>query len=447
MHRLSRTILAKSWDHFRSYKTKQKLVVLGGGWFDALSLTFRSGFRLIKDIDLNHYDVTVISPRNHFLFTPLLASASVGTLEFRDITEPLGGVRDSESYRYLNASVKMIDKVKQSVECNTDYNSAEPSFQVGYDKLVVAVGCDVNTFGIPGVQEHALFLKELRDARWIRERIIECFEHASSPNVSLQERERLLRFCIVGAGPTGIESAAEIHDFIHQDLKKLFPSLYMDVKITVIEQASSVLGAFDRNLQEYCQRHFARQNIKIKVNTQVQALEKNAVILGDGSRVECGFVLWSAGIQPRKLLSLEERSPGFKKDKKHRLIVDQNLQVLESDGVYAMGDCSTIQAKDLAQTAQVAQQQGKYLSKKLNYEAKFNSPYPEPFVYQHFGKMAYLGSYRAVFDADNTKIKGFLSWFFWRSVYLTKTVSLKNKLLIPINWLKTMLFGRDITKF
>lgn len=96
---------------------------------------------------MNYFDVTVISPRNHFLFTPLLASASVGTLEFRDITEPLASARDNhEDYQYLNASVKLIDKEHKTIECHTEYTNEKP-FKLSYDKLVVAVGCDVNTMG------------------------------------------------------------------------------------------------------------------------------------------------------------------------------------------------------------------------------------------------------------------------------------------------------------
>lgn len=222
----------------------------------------------------------------------------------------------------------------------------------------------------------------------------------------------------------------------------------MDVKITILEAAGNVLSTFDENLQEYARKRFQRLSIKVKTGTKVKGIEKNTVILDDGSRIECGFVLWSAGIQPRKLLSLEERSPGLPKDKRSRLIINNHLEVKGEEGsIYAMGDCSVIETKELSATAQVAQQQGKYLAYKLNYEAKNKTNYPEPFVYQHFGKMAYIGNYRAVFDTENAKIKGFASWIFWRSVYLTKTVSIKNKILIPINWLKTFIFGRDITKF
>ena len=264
----------------------------------------------------------------------------------------------------------------------------------------------------------------------------------------MENREKLLRFVIVGAGPTGVEAAAEIHDFIRQDLKKLYPSLYLDAKITVVEGSPTVLSAFDAQLQEYAQNRFRRQHIQIKFGTRVTAISEDSVELDDGSKIKCSFVLWSAGIQPRKLIALEERSPGIPKDTRKRVLVNESLKVIGIEDVFAMGDCSVVEGKEYAATAQVAQQQGKFLAKKLNAEADDNSvEYPNTFVYQHFGSMAYIGGYKAVTSFGSTKLKGFISWFLWRSAYLTKTVSLKNKILIPINWSKTFIFGRDITKF
>jgi NADH:ubiquinone reductase (non-electrogenic) len=344
--------------------------------------------------------VNIKKKGNHFLFTPLLASASTGTLEFRDISEPLQQARRHDSYNFVSASVKKINKDEKTIECYTEHRE-DPNFKLSYDKLVVAVGCDVNTMNIPGVTEHACFMKELRHARWIRHKIIDCFEHASIPNISMQKREKLLRFVIVGAGPTGVEAAgnskklftifkAEIHDFIKQDLKKIYPSLYLDAKITVVEGSPQVLGAFDDQLQEYAQQRFRRQYIKIKTGTRVKEVSEEGVLLDDGSKIECSFVLWSAGIQPRKLIALDERSPGLPKDSRKKLIVDDNLKVKGENDIYSMGDCSVVEGKQYAATAQVAQQQGKYLADKLNYEAKHGKEYEKPFTYRHFGSMVFI---------------------------------------------------------
>ena len=161
---------------------KQNLVILGGGW---------GGFRLLKGIDLNKYNVFVVTPRNHFLFTPLLPGSAAGTVEFRSIIEPLRRARVHPDYHFFEASCEEIDTANQTVDCSP-LNKGDPHFTLKYDKLVVAVGCDVNTFNIPGVKEHSYFMKELGDARRVRSKLIENFERASNPNTPVHLKEQLL---------------------------------------------------------------------------------------------------------------------------------------------------------------------------------------------------------------------------------------------------------------
>ena len=161
---------------------KEKIVILGTGW---------GGFRVAKDLDKNQYDVTVISPRNHFLFTPLLPSTSVGTLEFRCVQEP---VRTITGLHYHQAQANKIDFEGQSISCTDVYShyqegkpltdKREINFDVTYDKLIIAVGTKSNTFGVPGLtsqeeermgtsgtnKNNVFFLKQLRHSRSIRNR-------------------------------------------------------------------------------------------------------------------------------------------------------------------------------------------------------------------------------------------------------------------------------------
>lgn len=416
---------------------KQNLVILGGGW---------GGFRLLKGIDLNKYNVFVVTPRNHFLFTPLLPGSAAGTVEFRSIIEPLRRARVHPDYHFFEASCEEIDTANQTVDCSP-LNKGDPHFTLKYDKLVVAVGCDVNTFNIPGVKEHSYFMKELGDARRVRSKLIENFERASNPNTPVHLKEQLLHIVVVGAGPTGVELSAEIHDLITQDLRRYFPpETIVDVRMTILEASETLLGAFDSTLQKQTMKVFMRDGIKVRLHKKVQqVLDKNTLLLDDGSKVECGMIIWSAGIQARELLMKgHETLPIDPRSRK--LLVDDSLKVKGFDNVYAMGDCSMIESRPLAATAQVAQQQGKYLSKLLN-----NDKYDKQFIYHHQGLMAYIGDYRAVTELGEKQHKhkfgGYLAWIFWRSAYLTKLVSFKNKVLVPFNWMITFFFGRDISRF
>ena len=276
---------------------KQNLVILGGGW---------AGFRLLKTIDLEKYNVFVITPRNHFLFTPLLPGSAAGTVEFRSIIEPLRRARVHSDFHFFEASCEEVDTVNRVVMCQSNH-AEDPKFAIQYDKLVVAVGCDVNTFNIPGVKEHCYFMKELKDARRVRSKLIENFERASNPNTPVHLKEQLLNIVVVGAGPTGVELSAEIHDLINQDLRRYFPpETIVDVRMTILEASDTLLAAFDKSLQKQTMKVFTRDGIKVRLHKKVQrVINENTLVLDDGSTVECGMIIWSAGIQARELLRKE----------------------------------------------------------------------------------------------------------------------------------------------
>lgn len=407
---------------------KPKLIILGTG-FAALSL--------LRKINSKLYDITLVSPRNHFLFTPLLPSTTVGTIEFRSIIEPIRTGRTHASF--YQAAALSIDTGVQKIVCESV--AGKNRFSLPYDYLVIAVGAVSNTFQIPGVEEHALFLKELGDARLIRKKIIQNLEQASIPGISEDERLRLLRFVVVGGGPTGVEFAAEMHDFMSDDLMKSYPSLVSDVRIIVLEATNKILSTFDEKLSEYASRIFQRQKIEIRTASIVTRVDEREIILRDGSRIPFGMVIWSTGNTQTEFVSSQQ----LPKNPTGRILTNRYFQVTGYSKIFAIGDCATVEEEDLPATAQVAMQSGKYLGRYFNrilYEKE-----QEPFIYKHFGMLAYIGSNRALADLPRIKGKGFSTWLFWRSAYLTKLVSLKNKMLVLFDWLKTFLFGRDVSNF
>jgi hypothetical protein len=217
---------------------------LGTGW---------ASFALLKHIKHEAFDVTCISPRNHLVFTPLLASTASGTLEFRSIAEPLKHA--FPHVRYLNAECTGIDVNARKVQFRTvdepQKSSADEHMhdgEVPFDLLVLGIGARNNTFGIPGVEENLYFLKELADARAIRQRVIRNVEAASRAGVSAADRRRLLSFVVCGGGPTGVEFSAELHDLLTQDVGRLYPELLPDISLTIIE-GRELLGAFDQSLR------------------------------------------------------------------------------------------------------------------------------------------------------------------------------------------------------
>ncbi len=409
---------------------RKSVIVLGSGF---AAITF------LKRIDLRYYDVTVVSPRNHFLFTPLLPSTTVGTVEFRSIVEPIRRTRDGDDF--VQGTCIALDTEKRKITCQ----SVDPSiqFQLDYDILVIAVGAWNNTFGIPGVKEHAYFLKEVADARNIRERVVDCLERAAIPGIDPAERDRLLNFVVVGGGPTGVEFAAELHDLFEEDLEKTYPHLKPYIRITLFEAAKNILNSFDGDLQEYTAQHFKRQGINLRLGTPVEEVCEDHLKLKNGEIVPTGLIVWSTGNGPTGFV----KALPFERDRSGRLLADDHLRMPDHPEIFALGDCATIIGASLPQTAQLAMQQGKYLGTLLNREAKGKSI--DPFTFNNLGMLAYVGESKALADIPKARLhwRGILTYFFWRSAYLTRLVTFKNKVRVFFDWLTTSWFGRDLSKF
>jgi NADH dehydrogenase/NADH:ubiquinone reductase (non-electrogenic) len=343
--------------NMNSLVIKPKIVVIGCGW---------AGYRFAQDIDKSKYHVSLVSPRNHFLFTPLLPSTAVGTLEFRCIQEP---VRTIPGLHYTQASCDEIDYVHKKVHCTEVYKNS--TFSMEYDYLVLAPGSETNTFNVPGVDGNPriFFLKQLDQARSIRNKLIESFERAGLPSTTAEERTRLLTFVVVGGGPTNVEFASELHDFLTKDVARSYSDLLPFVNVVVVEASGHILGTFKSSLVDYVEKLFASRKIQVKLNTTVNAIVDGSVAeLGDGTRLPFGLMVWSTGV--KQVALIRNLGSEFSHARGGRLVMDDQLRLLAGpeakgatpgepigDGtVYAMGDCACDSVKPLPALAQVINQ-------------------------------------------------------------------------------------------
>ncbi|MCX7877859.1 MAG: FAD-dependent oxidoreductase [Ignavibacteria bacterium] len=406
---------------------KKKLIILGCGF---------AGFSLVKRINPEVYDLYLISPRNHFLFTPLLPSTTVGTIEFRSIIEP---VRNLKYVNYYQAYCTEIKPYENKIVCEDSDSGTR--FELDYDILVISVGELTNTYNISGVREYACFLRELNDARKIRTKVIDCFENASLPGLSEEKRKAYLRFIVCGGGPTGVEFAAELHDFIEEDVKKKYKELADITELILIEASDKILSTFDSKLSEYTLKNFRRQKIKVMLNSYITQVTPQEIILKDGRTIKYGLLVWSAGNAPADFVL----KSSFRKSERGKILVDEFLRVEGYKNIFAIGDCADNLLYNYPSTGQTAQQQGKYLAKQLNRLSENKQPLP--FRFRDFGMLAYIGSRKSLANTSIYKGSGFITWLFWRSVYITKLVSIKNKILVLFDWFKNFLFGRDVSNF
>ncbi|KAL7213190.1 hypothetical protein ACSBR2_015820 [Camellia fascicularis] len=524
---------------------KKKVVVLGTGW---------AGTSFMKNLKNSEYDVQVISPRNYFAFTPLLPSVTCGTVEARSIVEPIRKIirKKHMDIHYLEAECLKIDAQNKKVYCqsNQDNNlNGKKDFVVEYDYLVIAIGARVNTFNTPGVEENCHFLKEVEDAQRIRRTVIDCFERASLPTLTDEERKRILQFVIVGGGPSGVEFAAELHDFVNEDIVKLYPNVKDLVKITLLEAGEHILNMFDKRITVFAEEKFRRDGIELKTGSMVVKVSDKEISAkersGEISSMPYGMVLWSTGIGTRPVIMEFMKQIG--QTNRRVLATDEWLRVEGCDSVYALGDCATInqrkvmedisaifskadkdnsgtltvkefqeviddicqrypqvelylknkqmgsivdllkeatgdvakesieldieelkklfsqvdsQMKNLPATAQVAAQQGAYLANCFNRmeECEKNPEGPlrfrgegrhrfRPFRYKHFGQFAPLGGEQTAAQLPGDWVSiGHSSQWLWYSVYASKQVSWRTRVLVVSDWTKRFIFGRDSSR-
>ncbi|CAA2938451.1 external alternative NAD(P)H-ubiquinone oxidoreductase B3, mitochondrial-like [Olea europaea subsp. europaea] len=528
-------------DHRDIKQKKKKVVVLGTGW---------AGTSFLKNLKDPGYDVQVVSPRNYFAFTPLLPSVTNGTVEARSIVEPIRNIVRKKKFnvQFNEAECYKIDTQNKKVYCRSiqDNNlGVSEEFSLEYDYLVIAMGARVNTFNTPGVVEHAHFLKEIEDAQRIRRTVIDCFERASLPTISEEERKRILHFVIVGGGPTGVEFAAELHDFVIDDLAKLYPTLKDKVKITLLEATDHILNMFDKRITVFAEEKFQRDGIDLKTGSLVTKVSDKEIstkerATGQNVSIPYGMVVWSTGIGTRPVIMDFMKQIG--QTNRRVLATDEWLRVEKCDSIYALGDCATInqrkvmediaaifskadtkntgrlkvedfkevindvserypqveiylkkkqlknfvqllknsqgddeldiekfkaalsevdsQTKNLPPTAQVAAQQGAYLADCFN-RMEICEKYPEgplrfrgsgrhrfrPFRYKHLGQFAPLGGEQAAAQLPGDWVSiGHSSQWLWYSVYASKQVSWRTRMLVVSDWGRRFIFGRDSSR-
>lgn len=456
-------------------KGREKLVILGSGWATVGVLT---------NLDTSLYDVTVVSPRNYFLYTPLLPSCATGLVEIRSLMEPTRQIlrRKNTLSTFIEGEAFKVDPHRKTVAVKVnDRGEGIPTAisEIPYDKLVIGVGSDVATFGIPGIHENACFMKEVEDAQSLRKRIMDCVEAASFPGIDPEVRKRLLHTVVVGGGPTGVEVAGEIHDFFEQDLRKLNPPAAEEFKVTLVEALPSVLSSFTKNLIDYTRDTLEAERIDVLTKTMVKKVTEDTCYadrtLPTGEKQELqipyGVFIWAGGNAVRPVVKDLFSVIPEQNTARRGLFVDEYLRVKGTDDIWAVGDCAVA---GLAPTAQAASQEGLYIGNFLNKRAqrliiedsvraetdpekqkKLQSKFKrvaidEKFQYTHHGALAYIGAEKAVADLSFLGIKfslgGTGTYFFWRGAYLSYCLSLRNRLLVALDWIKVKVFGRDVSR-
>jgi NADH dehydrogenase len=429
------------YPRWRSATGKQQRVVIVGGGFAGLYAA------MALDRELGHcrdLELTVIDQNNYFLFPPLLPSAATGAIETRQVTFPFRRIFETTNIVFRKAEVKSIDPERQVVVADTAQHPGSPCVEIPYDYLILSPGSISNTFRTRGAAEYALFMRQLGDALAVRDQIIDCFERAAaSPN--RDEQAELLCFVIVGAGPTGVELASEIHDLIHHVLLQRYPEIDSKlVEILLVQSGPQVLPGWHKSVVEITSEKLKTLDIQVLLDNRVKEVAADHIVLKDGAVKRTRTCVWCAGVRPSPLLA----RAGVALHESGRVLIEEDLRAKGRDNLFVLGDAGYLVDKKSGQPlpplGQVAFQQGPHAAR--NIMALLRGQAPKPFLYFNFGSLVSVGEHFAAVDLLGIRLSGFFGWFMWRTLYLVKVVGLSNRIRILIDWTLDLLIERSFTQ-
>lgn len=394
---------------------KKKVVVIGGGF---------AGIQFIRKLDKKMFDVLLIDKHNHHMFQPLFYQVATSQIEPSTISFPLRNIfKKKRDVQIRMARFQGIDREKKQVITHIG--------NFDYDYLVLAHGCKTNFFGNSQLAENALTLKTTYDAIKIRNHIIRAYEKAIiAPS---EKKDRYFNLVIVGGGPTGVELAGAFAEIKKKILPKDYPGIdFSEYKIILVEGSNSTLINMSPIAQKASMGYLKDMGVQVISNTFVKNYDGQTVLLSDGREIKTSTVIWAAGVTGNRTEGIPETA----KDPGNRIKVNRQNKVTDTDDIFAIGDIALMETpkypKGHPQVANVAINQAKLLAKNLKAVEK-NRPQKD-FEYNDMGSMATIGNYKAVVDLPFVRFKGYPAWLVWMFLHLMLILSVRNKLIIFINW-------------
>jgi NADH dehydrogenase len=396
------------------------VVVVGAGF---------GGITLVRRLHREPLRIVLVDQNNFHLFTPLLYEVGSALLDPSEIAYPTRAIlRRYHNVEFRMAHIDAIDLAGRRLQT--------PEGTIPYDYLVIAAGSVTNFFGNAELATEAFGLKDLGDALALRNRVLAQFEQASWIQDE-SARRKLLSFVVVGGGPTGVEFAGALSELINLVLRKDFRELDVrQAQITLVEGAGSVLAGYHPSLQAAAARTLERKGIRLIFNAMVAGLRHGQVLLQDGRELEAGTVIWTAGVRGGDL----GRQLGLPLGRGGRVPVEPTLQLAAHPEVFIIGDLAEVRQGGtlLPQVIPVAMQEAACVA--FNLRALRRGEPLRPFRYRDPGSMATIGRNAGVVQLRGLRFSGFIGWVMWLVFHLLQVISLRNRLIVLINWAKDYFF-------
>lgn len=388
---------------------RMKVVIIGAGFagLDAAKLLRKSP----------RIDVVLIDRHPYQLFSPLLYQVSTGALPEDDIAYPVRAAIPGVTF--IRGEVVRIDVASHRVRL---YDGQE----VHYDQLVLATGSVGTTFGIPGVEEHALQMKSIADARRIKTRLLNTYEEVQEGRLPREA----LRVVVVGGGPTGVEVSGAVAE-LQASLVREYPDIADKASVTLVEAGPRLLPSFSEESSAHAKEELEDLGVEVKVDTAVDRMYERDVHLKSGEILPAGTVVWAAGVAaPERWSDLGATGPS------RRLVVDEFLRLPGAPDVWVIGDTAAFVSEDgaaLPMVAPVAMQMGRHAAR--NIIALATGKIMKPFHYLDKGQMATIGRRRAVAELPNgLRMHGTPAWLAWLGLHVAYLAGGRNRVSVLADW-------------
>lgn len=382
----------------------KKILILGAGYGGIVT-----AINLQKQLGINEADVTLVNNNDYHYITTQLHEPAAGTLHHDKARIKIDSLIDTNKINFIQDVVTEIRPDEQKVKLKNRED------ELAYDYLVVGLGSAPATFGIKGLLENSMVIRNINSVRMIREHIEYMFaRYGNEP-----EREDYLTIIVGGAGFTGIEFVGELSDRI-PELCKEYDIPREKVRLVNIEAAPTALPGFDKELVEYAVSVLKSKGVEFLINTPIKQCNPDGVVVGDDEEIKAATIIWTGGVTGNPLVE----AAGFEVQR-GRVAVDEYLRAPNYDNVFVVGDSSLIfndEGRPYPPTAQMATQQGQNLAKNL--VALVRDGNLTPFKYEPKGTVASLGRGEAIGVVGDRKITG------WTAAQMKKAIDLRYLFII-----------------
>ena len=393
----------------------KKIVVIGGGF---------AGLQFIRHLKKGAFSVMLIDRLNHHQFQPLFYQAATSQIEPTSISFPLRKIfQNRHDVTVRMAEVLSLDPGKQTITTTAGNFS--------YDFLVIATGGKTNYYGSKEIEENTMSLKSTYEAIRIRNVILENFENII--NASGGADPGLFNIVVVGGGPTGVELSGAFSEIKRYILPKDFPGIdFSKLNIFLLEGGNHTLGTMSEPAQKTSRKYLTEMGVIVRTGVFVQSYDGSTLKLSNGELMESKIVIWTAGITGNSIEGLSSEVITTA----NRIRVDRMNRVPGYENIYAVGDIAYMETPKYPnghpRVANVAINQAKNLAR--NFNAISHGKRLVEYEYRDLGSMATVGRNKAIVDLPFFRFHGYLAWYFWMFLHLMLILSVRNKLIIFINW-------------